>query len=84
MSEPAHPFAVYEEHPLVLAARELQPAIRKCADEIEAGGTIPPHLIEALTERGLFRLNIPTRSHGEQAHPLVVFHVIEALSHADA
>ena len=59
MSELALPFAGYEEHSLVLAARSLQPAIRECAGEIEASGTIPPHLIEALTERGLFRLNIP-------------------------
>jgi len=84
MSPSVHPFAVYEDDPLVHAARALQPAIRECADEIEASGTIPTHLIEALTERGLFRLNIPTRSHGEQAHPLVVFHIIEALAHADA
>ncbi len=79
-----HAFSVYEEHRLVQAARELEPAIRDCADEIEASGTIPVHLIEALTDRGLFRLNIPARSYGEQAHPLVVFHVMEALAHADA
>ncbi len=83
-ADPVHPFAAYEEHSLVRAARELQPAIRECAEEIEAGGTIPAHLIEALTERGLFRLNIPAGSHGEQAHPLLVFHVMEALAHADA
>lgn len=78
------PFAEYEEHPLVEAARELQPAIRACAEEIEASGSIPVELIQALTQRGLFRLNIPARSYGEQAHPLVVFHTIEALAHADA
>ena len=66
------------------AARDLQPAIRRCADEIEQRGGIPSELIEALTRRGLFRLNIPSRSYGGQAHPLVVFHVIEALAHADA
>ncbi len=78
------PFAKYEDHPLVQAARQLEPAIRDCADEIEEQASVPSGLIQSLTERGLFRLNIPARSHGEQAHPLIVFHVIEALAHADA
>jgi alkylation response protein AidB-like acyl-CoA dehydrogenase len=84
MSGNRHPFAVYEEDPLVEAARALQPAIRACAAEIDATGRIPAELIERITNRGLFRLNLPDRSYGEQAHPLVVFHVIEALAHADA
>ncbi len=84
MSTARHPFAEYEEHPLVEGARELQPMIRACADEIEARGSVSSGLIDAITDRGLFRLNIPARSYGEQAHPLVVFHAIEALAHADA
>jgi len=79
-----HPFAAYEEHQLVHRARELEPMIRACADEIEACGSVTPNVIDAITDRGLFRMNIPGRSYGEQAHPLVVFHVIEALAHADA
>ena len=84
MSRLRHPFAEYEEHPLVDGARELGPLIRTCADDIEARGSVSAEVIEAITDRGLFRLNIPARSYGEQAHPLVVFHVIEALAHADA
>ncbi len=84
MSKARHPFPEYEEHPLVEGARELQPMIRACANEIEARGSVSSSLIDAITDRGLFRLNIPTRSYGEQAHPLVVFHAIEALAHADA
>ena len=84
MSGEPHPFSEYEQHALVRAARELQPAIRACADDIEASGSVPAELIQAITKRGLYRLNIPARSYGEQAHPLVVFHVIEALAHADA
>ncbi|MDE2746856.1 MAG: acyl-CoA dehydrogenase family protein [Chloroflexota bacterium] len=84
MSIPAHPFSEYESHPLVEAARELEPSIRACADEIERLGNVPAELIDAVTDRGLFRMNIPARSYGEQAHPLVVFHAIEALAHADA
>ncbi len=84
MSTARHPFAEYEEHPLVEGARELQPMIRTCANDIEARGSVSSEVINAITDRGLFRLNIPARSYGEQAHPLVVFHVIEALAHADA
>lgn len=84
MSTAHHPFAAYEEHQLVQRARELEAMIRACADEIEARGSVTPEVIDAITDRGLFRMNIPARSYGEQAHPLVVFHVIEALAHADA
>ena len=84
MSIAHHPFTAYEEHPLVVGARELEPMIRARANEIEAHGSVSSDLIEAITDRGLFRMNIPARSYGEQAHPLVVFHVIEALAHADA
>ena len=66
------------------AARDLEPLIRACADETERQSKPSDEVIAALTKRGLFRLNIPARSYGEQAHPLVVFHVIEALAHADA
>lgn len=84
MSTAHHPFAAYEEHQLVQRARQLEPMIRASADEIEARGSVTPDVIDAITDRGLFRMNIPARSYGEQAHPLVVFHVIEALAHADA
>ena len=84
MSTARHPFDEYEEHPLVVAARELQSEIRACASEIEESGSVPAELIRSITQRGLFRMNVPARSYGEQAHPLVVFHAIEALAHADA
>ena len=83
MSAPDSQSSEFETHRLVLAARELQPQIRACADEAEANRRVPAHLIGAFTDRGLYRLNIPAASYGEQAHPLVVFHVIEAIAHAD-
>lgn len=84
MASSSSVFARFEDHPLVEAARELEPLIRARANEIEETGSVPHELIEAITARGLFRLNLPARSFGEQAHPLVVFHTIEALAHADA
>ena len=84
MASSSSVFARFEDHPLVEAARELEPLIRARANEIEETGSVPHEIIEAITARGLFRLNLPARSFGEQAHPLVVFHTIEALAHADA
>lgn len=84
MASSSSVFARFEDHPLVEAARELEPLIRERAIEIEETGSVPHEIIEAITARGLFRLNLPARSFGEQAHPLVVFHTIEALAHADA
>ncbi len=84
MTSSSSVFARFEDHPLVEAARELEPLIRERANEIEETGSVPHELIDAITARGLFRLNLPARSFGEQAHPLVVFHTIEALAHADA
>ena len=84
MASSSSVFARFEDHPLVEAARELEPLIRERANEIEETGSVPHEIIEAITARGLFRLNLPARSFGEQAHPLVVFHTIEALAHADA
>lgn len=72
------------EHELVRRARALAPQIAACAADIEAEGAVPPDLIEALTDAALFRLNVPAEANGEQADPLVVFHVIEALAAADA
>ena len=84
MSIPAPPLDQFEQHPLVLAAQGSASSIREHAAAIEKSGRVPSELIEALTDHGLFRLNLPTDSGGHQAHPLVVFHVIEALAQADA
>ncbi len=84
MSDAAGWVIEQESHPLVRSARELGPLIRARADEIEARAGVPRTVIDALTDRGLFRMNIPESCQGEQAHPLVVFHAIEALAHADA
>lgn len=72
------------EHELVRRARALAPLIAERAAETERARTPPADLIEALTDTGLFRMNIPVRAGGEAAHPLVVFHAIEALAVGDA
>ena len=71
------------EHPMVQTAKSLQPLIAACADQTEANGKPPDHLIEAFTDAGLYRMFIPAAAGGEEVPPLVAFHAVEALSEAD-
>lgn len=68
---------------MVETARSLRPLIVACADETEANGKPPDHLIEAFTDAGLYRMFIPKAAGGEEVPPLVAFHAVEALSEAD-
>ena len=69
---------------LVSAAESFAPRIREVADEVEHEARLPEDLVEQMTEAGLFRLYMPTSAGGEEADPLTVFAVIEALAQADA
>ncbi len=71
------------QHPIVERARALQPLVAQCADETEANGKPPAHLIETFTDAGLFRMFIPAAAGGEEVPPLVAFHAVEALAEAD-
>jgi alkylation response protein AidB-like acyl-CoA dehydrogenase len=68
---------------LLADIRELAPAIRARAAEIEAGRRIPLDLVEALRSIGVFRMFVP-RSHGglELDLPRGI-EIIEALSRID-
>ena len=68
---------------MVETAKSLRPLIVACADETEANGKPPDHLIEAFTDAGLYRMFIPKAAGGEEVPPLVAFHAVEALSEAD-
>ena len=65
-------------------ARQLAPAIRSCADEIEAARELPKALFEALADAGLFHLVLP-RSLGCPELDLPTYiRVLEELGKADA
>jgi len=68
---------------MVETAKSLRPLIVACADETEANGKPPDHLIEAFTDAGLYRMFVPGAAGGEEVPPLVAFHAVEALSEAD-
>ena len=70
-------------HPLVEAARDLDPLIRKHADEAEQAGTTSLAVVDALREARLFRSIVPREVGGEGADLVTGIEVIEAISRAD-
>jgi indole-3-acetate monooxygenase len=65
-------------------ARELGPAIAAAADAIEARRELPDTLVEALAERGLFRLLLPRSLGGAELPPALYVPVIEEIARHDA
>src|SRR5690242_8217039 len=64
-------------------ARELQPMLRDAGDEIERHRQLPPHIVEALVERGIFRMLLPRSIGGAELSPLTETAVLELLAQAD-
>jgi alkylation response protein AidB-like acyl-CoA dehydrogenase len=65
------------------AAKGLAPQIQASAEEIEQSRRLPPSLVEAMGQAGLFRLWIPRALGGEETDPLTFVRVIEEISKAD-
>ncbi len=70
-------------HDAVAAAINLAPHIRTVREELEVTRRVPPHLVQAIADAGLFRLYLPQAMGGPELPPLTVFRVIEELSKAD-
>src|SRR5580700_8456782 len=64
-------------------ARELQPMLRADGDEIERGREVTPAIVEALIERGIFKMLLPHSIGGAELDPLTYTAVLEALGQAD-
>ena len=65
-------------------ARELAPDIAAAADEIECRRELPEAVVDALVERGLFRLLLPRSLGGAELLPTDFVPVIEEIAEADA
>jgi len=65
-------------------ARDLAPELAAAADEIERRRELPERIIEALVERGLFRLLLPRSLGGAELPPADFVPVIEEVAKADA
>jgi alkylation response protein AidB-like acyl-CoA dehydrogenase len=64
-------------------ARELQPMLRAAGDEIERHRQLPPQIVEALIERGIFKMLLPRSIGGAELSPLTSTAVLELLGQAD-
>ena len=65
------------------AARDLAARILDHRDAIEQRRALPPCLVEAMREAGLFSLWLPKAFGGPELNPIDFIHVIEAISWAD-
>src|SRR5215472_5644586 len=65
-------------------ARELAPELAAAADEIERRRELPEPVVNALVERGLFRLLLPRSLGGAELLPADFVPVIEEIAKADA
>src|SRR5438874_6218291 len=65
-------------------ARELSPDLEAAADEIERRRELPEPIVEALIDRGLFRLLLPRLLGGAELPPAAYVQVIEEVAKHDA
>jgi indole-3-acetate monooxygenase len=63
--------------------RELQPMLRADGDEIERRREVTPAVVEALIERGIFKMLLPRSIGGAELDPLTYTAVLELLAQAD-
>jgi indole-3-acetate monooxygenase len=86
MPEPAAviaPGAHGRRDDVLRAAQSLAPLLRKRAREGEYLRTMPPDVVEAIGDAGLFSLLLPAGLGGEPCDALTAVEVIETLAHAD-
>ena len=61
----------------------LVPHIRAKREELETARRVPPSLVQAIAEAGLFQLHLPRSMGGLELPPLTSFRVIEEFSRVD-
>jgi alkylation response protein AidB-like acyl-CoA dehydrogenase len=69
--------------PLIEAARSLLPTIRANVERIEQERQLPPDLVRAMSEAGMFRMLVPRALGGGEVDPITQLEVLEAFSYAD-
>jgi alkylation response protein AidB-like acyl-CoA dehydrogenase len=69
---------------LLQAARDLRPLIEAAAPRIDAESRIPPELVSALMDTGLFRLYVARAYGGGEVTLLELAQIIEEIGRADA
>ena len=71
------------EQSYIERARELVPMLREAGDEIERRREVTPEIVEAMKERGIFRMLLPRSLGGAELDPLTYTEVLYTLAQAD-
>jgi alkylation response protein AidB-like acyl-CoA dehydrogenase len=71
------------DHPLVVAARSVDPVVRAHADQAEAERRLPSPVVDALVSAGLTRMCVPAVYAGPEADPMTMVEAIAAVAGAD-
>jgi alkylation response protein AidB-like acyl-CoA dehydrogenase len=64
-------------------ARELKPMLAAAGDAIERGREVTPEIVEALIERGIFRMLLPHSLGGAELDPLTYTEILYTLAQGD-
>jgi alkylation response protein AidB-like acyl-CoA dehydrogenase len=73
----------HDVHPLVKAARELQPLVREQAPVADELRHVPEPMVRAMADAGLYSVAAPACFGGAEADPVTTIDTIEAISEAD-
>ena len=68
---------------MLAAARALRPQIIAARDEMDRNHRLPPSLVSAMDDAGLFRTYMPSSLGGFELDPVSAFEVIEEVAKAD-
>ena len=71
------------QHDIVAAAKALRPQVIAARDEMDRHHRLPPSLVSAMDEAGLFRPFVPRSLGGAELDPLTAFRAVEQVSMAD-
>src|ERR1700752_3305879 len=63
--------------------REIAPMLAAASDEIEERRELPERIVEALIDRGFFKMLLPHSLGGAELHPLTYVQVLEEIAKAD-
>src|SRR5277367_4780452 len=68
----------------IARARGLIPLLRSAADRIDATNELPPDVLDAMFDAGMFKLLLPRAFGGSELKPLDFIQCVEAIAEGDA